>query len=58
MEHLRQFFDLLDYATVRTFLYVLMVVGAITLIKQIHAKNANSSRHRVAARSKKKGSQV
>ena len=57
-QHLKQFFDLLDYATFRVFLYVLMVIGAISLIRLVHAKNPNSSQRRIAALSKKKASQV
>jgi cell division protein FtsL len=57
-QHLKQFFDLLDYATIRAFLYVLMVIGAFTLIRLVHAKNAHSSQRKIAARSKKKASQV
>lgn len=37
MEKIKQFFDVLDYATFRVFLYALMVIGAYTLIKFAHA---------------------
>ncbi len=33
MDFVKRFFDVLDYATFRAFLYVLMVVGAIALIR-------------------------
>jgi cell division protein FtsL len=36
MDSVKHFFDLLDYTTFRVFLYVLMVVGAIALIKRTH----------------------
>jgi|SwirhisoilCB3_FD_contig_21_37803078_length_430_multi_2_in_0_out_0_2 hypothetical protein len=39
MDQVRQFFDVLDYATVRAFLYVLMVIGAFALIKRVHKKD-------------------
>lgn len=34
MDQVKQFFDVLDYATVRAILYVLMVVGGVALIRR------------------------
>jgi hypothetical protein len=34
MDQIKHFFDVLDYATFRAFVYVLMVLGAISLIKR------------------------
>ncbi len=61
MEHVKQFFDLLDYMTFRAVLYALMLAGGITLIRACHPrrgskKNARSRvRHRrVAVHAQKK----
>jgi hypothetical protein len=61
MEHVKQFFDLLDYMTIRAVLYALMLAGAIALIRACHPrrrpKNARSRvRHRrVAVQMRKNG---
>jgi hypothetical protein len=34
MDFVKHVFDVLDYATFRAFLYVLMVIGAIALIRR------------------------
>jgi hypothetical protein len=39
MDAVKHFFDVLDYITFRTFLYVLMVVGAIALIRIAHGRS-------------------
>jgi hypothetical protein len=40
MDLAKHFFDVLDYVTIRAFLYVLMVVGAIALIKVLHGRHS------------------
>jgi hypothetical protein len=57
MDHVKQFFDLLDYVTIRTLLYILMVVGAIALVRLLHGKGVHSSKGKFSTRSKKKASQ-
>jgi len=39
MESIKEFFDLLDYTTLRVVFYVLMVMGAWALIRR-HGKRA------------------
>jgi len=39
MDSVKHFFDVLDYITFRAFLYVLMVVGAIALIRIAHGRS-------------------
>jgi len=43
MESIKYFFDVLDYVTFRSLLYVLMVVGGIALIRVLHGRHSVSS---------------
>jgi hypothetical protein len=36
MDHVKHFFDILDYATFRAFLYAMLIIGVISLIKNHH----------------------
>jgi hypothetical protein len=45
MDRVKEFFDVLDYATFRAFLLVLMVLGAGTLVKVVHGRNGGGGNH-------------